>query len=264
MVNTVSFQKPQAARLATDPAHLHKSYTLGGGVSAVNYTDLTRAEALDVLRWRNHPEIRKWMFNPNEISEAEHFRFLEQLPKQNKRFYWVIKEADNPIGVIDIVDYHGITSEWGFYLNPDQFGTGLSVHLLVHGLDFLFKTLGFNDLYGYCHYKNIKALLFHDLFCINHYGYQKLLIGGREDWFSHRKISSDNWFQQNATVETVKARVERFRQADGLETKKIILDQIFIEVFDRPPHHFYRTQKIDKLNNYPRQLQQLTDRIQQE
>jgi len=215
---------------ADSPTLLRNSYQINDNVSMINFIDLTEAEALDVLRWRNNPEVRNCMYQKNIISKEQHLNFIRSLTRQDKRFYWVLRENGNSLGVIDIVDYQKDKSEWGFYLNPDFFGKGKSINLLFHGLNFLFYTLGFQSLYGYCHYKNTKALLFHDLFHIHHHGYEQIETGAEQfDWYSHRVITASNWKNQNATLSLIVQRIKDNKEINKLKSQQIQQDQIILE-----------------------------------
>ena len=215
---------------ADSPTLLRQSYQIDKDVSMINFIDLTEAEALDVLRWRNHPQVRDCMYQKEIISNEQHLSFIQSLPQQDKRFYWVLKENDKALGVIDIVDYQKTKSEWGFYLNPDFFGQGKSINLLFHGLNFLFNTLQFQSLYGYCHYKNTKALLFHDLFQIHHQGYKQIEVAeGQSDWYSHRIITAQNWESQNATLSTIVQRIKDNKEPNKAKAEEIQQDQIRLE-----------------------------------
>lgn len=216
----------------------HQSYRVNKDLSFLNFCDLTEQEALEVLAWRNHPQVRRCMYRSTPISEKEHFDFLANLPMQNKRFYWVVKEGGKSLGVVDIVDYKISGSEWGFYLNPAHFGDGVSVNLVYHALNFFFLKLGLKRLYGYCHYKNTKALLFHDLFRIEHTNYEKLNVHSTADWYSKRVIEAENWIGQNCTIESLRNRKLALSKFNKLEAKKLTLDQIFLEIFDLSPSLF--------------------------
>ncbi len=215
---------------ANSPTLLRQSYQITASVSMTNFIDLTEAEALDVLRWRNHPQIRACMYQKEPISKEQHLSFVQSLSQQEKRFYWVLKEDGKALGVIDIVDYQATKSEWGFYLNPDFFGKGKSINLLFHGLNFLFQTLKFQSLYGYCHYKNTKALLFHDLFEIHHQGYQQIELGeGVFDWYSHRTITAQNWNNQQATLPLIVQRIKENKDKNLAKTQELLQEQLLIE-----------------------------------
>ena len=215
---------------ADSPVLLRASYQINEHVSMINFIDLTETEALDVLRWRNHPQVRACMYQKDIISQQQHLNFIQSLPQQEKRFYWVLKENGKALGVIDIVDYQKTKSEWGFYLNPDFFGKGKSINLLFHGLNFLFKTLQFQSLYGYCHFKNTKALLFHDLFYIHHQGYEKIELGGAQsDWYSHRVITAKNWNNQNATLPLIVQRINENKVKNQAKTQELLKEQLILE-----------------------------------
>lgn len=215
---------------ANFPNLLRQSYQISDTVSMTNFIDLTEAEALDVLRWRNHPQIRACMYQKEAISKEQHLNFIQSLSKEEKRFYWVLKQDGKALGVIDIVDYQAEKSEWGFYLNPDFFGKGKSINLLFHGLNFLFTTLQFQNLYGYCHYKNTKALLFHDLFHIHHQGYNRLELGeGQSDWYSHRIITAKNWKKQNLTLPLIVQRIKENKENNLIKAREIHQDQFLLE-----------------------------------
>ena len=214
---------------------LHQSYTIEEGVWCISFTDLSMQQELEVLRWRNHPDIRRHMYHKESISEIEHQSFLRKLPEQEKKFYWVLQEGNTSLGVIDIVNYQGTASEWGFYLNPDLFGQGKAISLLYHALNFFFRTLQFKQLYGFCHYKNVRALLFHDLFYIYHRGYQKISAGTSHDWYSHRVIDASTWLQQECSIAKIQKRLEN-QKVTSAAVKASLKQQIrHIERYDTEP-----------------------------
>lgn len=219
----------------TNLHRLHRSYEIEEGVFCISFNDLTEEEQIKVLRWRNHPGVRSQMYHKQTISLAEHKNFLAQLPTQEKKFYWLLKEGDTDLGVIDIVDYREEASEWGFYLNPDLFGKGKATHLLFHALNFFFKTLKFSKLYGFCHYKNIRALLFHDLFYIFHHGYRKINTGDTSDWYSHRVIEAETWLKQKVNIPLIKERAKIHKLATASVTDAIRRQINHIDLFDEAP-----------------------------
>lgn len=218
--------------LALEPFNLHQSYRIGPNLTFLNFNDLDPQQALDVLRWRNHEQVRKNMFTKEVIPIERHFEFLKELPLQSKRFYWVIVENGQHLGVIDLTDYQGLKSEWGFYLSPDFFGKGKAINFLFHALNFFFHTLGFEQLYGFCNYKNIRALLFHDLFGIKHQGYIKKKNSHEESWYSHRIISAKNWYEEDLTLKRLNRKLKIRKATCSLEEEKLLLDQLALEALD--------------------------------
>ena len=114
----------------------HKSYYLEDkDVSFINFVDLSESECLEVLAWRNHPQLRRCMYRKKPIAAAEHFRFLDNLPNQNRQFYWVVREKGIPLGVIDIVNYHPLLNTMTVGLKPADLikfieSTGHEAHIV--------------------------------------------------------------------------------------------------------------------------------------
>lgn len=237
MISQLNLEKKKAKSITRPTSErLHRSYHLEDGqVSFINFNDLKEQEALDVLKWRNHPQVRNHMYKKEEILLEDHFRYLKNLRHQNKKFYWIVKERNRAIGVIDIVDFQGSKSEWGFYLNPDYVGTGVSINLIYHALNFFFKTMKFEGLFGFCHFKNTKALRFHDIFKLSHAGYEKVAISGGYDWYSKRVIDAEDWLGENFTIEDLRVRKKMLRASNKSEIEKIEAAQIFIEKYDESP-----------------------------
>lgn len=231
----------------TKPKHkLHQSYEVEKGVWCINFTDLNKAQQADILRWRNHPAVRTHMYHKAIISKKEHQHFLDKLLQQEQKFYWLLQVGDTALGVIDIVNYQGLASEWGFYLNPDLLGKGKAISLLYHALNFFFRTLKFKRLYGFCHYKNIRALLFHDLFYIYHQGYQKISVGDTHDWYSYRVIEATTWLRQSASIAKLKKRLRNQKMtADAV--KEVLQRQIrYIDLHNEEPPHITFTDDKSK------------------
>ena len=234
MISQLNLEKTKTFK--PTPERLHKSYHLENGqVSFINFNDLKEEDALEVLKWRNHPQVRNHMYKKEEILPEDHLRYLSKLPFQNKKFYWVVKERGKAIGVIDIVDFQGSKSEWGFYLNPDFVGTGKSLNLIYHALNFFFKTMKFEGLFGFCHFKNTKALIFHDIFKLKHTGYEKVAIPSGSDWYSRRVIDAADWLSENFTIEDIRVRKNELRVSNQSEIEKIEAAQVFIEKYGESP-----------------------------
>ncbi len=92
----------------------------------IDFTKLTENEKRVVLSWRNHPEVRKWMFNKNEIPLYEHLDFIESLKKRADRLYYLVKKRKESIGVVDFtdIDYEKKRAHIGLYTDPSLKGTG--------------------------------------------------------------------------------------------------------------------------------------------
>jgi len=55
----------------------------------IDFVDLTRKEVLMVLGWRNHENIKKWMYSQDKISVEAHLGFLDELQFSNLDNTWL-------------------------------------------------------------------------------------------------------------------------------------------------------------------------------
>lgn len=60
---------------------------------ALNFVNLSKARACEVLKARN--AVREFMLTRREISEAEHFRFIESLREAKNMVYFAVYEDSN-------------------------------------------------------------------------------------------------------------------------------------------------------------------------
>lgn len=102
-----------------------------------------------VLRWRNHPNVRKCMLSQHEITMAEHLAWFKRSEKDGTRSLLVVEENDLMMGsvVFSNVSCAG-TTEWSFYVDPDRpAGTGHKV--CEAALDFAFSELHIYKVVGH-------------------------------------------------------------------------------------------------------------------
>lgn len=88
-------------------------------VSLINLVDCSKQDLLYVLKLRNHPDVRKWMYNQHEIIESEHLNFIKKLKKSNENEYFLVKKFKQILGVIyfNKIDRIKKTLFFGFYSN---------------------------------------------------------------------------------------------------------------------------------------------------
>ena len=90
-------------------------------VEIINFLNLSSEEREIVLDWRNHENIRKWMYSDNIISLDEHINFIDQLVRDTNNFYWVVKNKDGLyLGTIYLnrTDFKNKHAYIGIYVNP--------------------------------------------------------------------------------------------------------------------------------------------------
>jgi UDP-2,4-diacetamido-2,4,6-trideoxy-beta-L-altropyranose hydrolase len=90
-----------------------------GEVDLCNYVNLNENDKILALNMRNHPEVKKWMYNQEGISEEDHHEFIKNLEGDTERRYFLVKQEDNIIGSINFSKIDLLNSvEFGIYTNP--------------------------------------------------------------------------------------------------------------------------------------------------
>ena len=127
-------------------------------IELTNFIDISLDEKKMVLEWRNHPNIRKWMFIQDIISLDKHLDYIESLERREDRAYFLIKKDSQAIGVIDFtnIDYESKRTEFGIYTDPSLKGVG---NLLMESIiDYAFDVLKVKTLISEVFEDNIPAI----------------------------------------------------------------------------------------------------------
>lgn len=124
-------------------------------IELVNFTNLNLEEAKMVLEWRNHPNIRKWMYTQDEISLENHLNFINSLKNNSNKLYFLVKKENEFIGVIDFSDINIQSVEMGIYANPNLRGFGKILLEIIK--DYSFDVLKVKSIFSEVFYSNEKA-----------------------------------------------------------------------------------------------------------
>ncbi|MCD4784955.1 MAG: UDP-4-amino-4,6-dideoxy-N-acetyl-beta-L-altrosamine N-acetyltransferase [Candidatus Eremiobacteraeota bacterium] len=87
----------------------------------INFLNLSGEEREMVLSWRNHYNVRMWMYSDNKISLNEHINFIDRLAGDTNNFYWIVKNKDGiSLGTIYLnkIDFKNKHAYIGIYSNP--------------------------------------------------------------------------------------------------------------------------------------------------
>ena len=117
---------------------------------------------LDMVRnWRNHPDVRKFMYTNHEISADEHSTWFSKATCEPKRHLLIYELQNQPMGFINLHQISdGGIADWGFYLAPDaKPGTGAKMGLCA--LDYAFTTADFHKICGQAIAYNERSSNFH-------------------------------------------------------------------------------------------------------
>lgn len=122
---------------------------------------MVREDLERVLGWRNHPEVRRYMYTRHEISLDEHTRWFERASVDPARHLLIFECGDLPLGY---VQFHrstqGVIADWGFYVAPDAPG-GTGRRLGECALEHAFGALKLHKVCGEALAFNERSIHFH-------------------------------------------------------------------------------------------------------
>ncbi len=96
--------------------------------SRFSMRDLVADDSATLLRWRNLPDVRSYMYTDVPIQAAEHERWFAGIAGDDTRRYWVIQLDGEDVGLVNL---YGISKQhkrcyWAFYLaSPSVRGKGV-------------------------------------------------------------------------------------------------------------------------------------------
>lgn len=126
-----------------------------------NFTTLSEDQIRKVWEWRNHPDVRKYMYNTEEIPYDDHVHFIKRLEERNDVLYWIAYFNNDPIGVINLtsIDMGSSRAELGYYMIPVKMNSGLGIDFVFHTLRFVFEQIEMVELFGSIHGDNKNAIV---------------------------------------------------------------------------------------------------------
>lgn len=114
-----------------------------------------------VLSWRNHLNVRRYMYTQHEISLAEHSRWFARASQDPGRHLLVFEINETPLGFINIHQIaNGGIADWGFYAAPDA-PKGSGGALGEAALRYAFETVRLHKLCGQALAFNERSIRFH-------------------------------------------------------------------------------------------------------
>lgn len=119
------------------------------------------ADLNQVLAWRNHPEVRRYMYTQHEIQLEEHKRWYERASKDVSRHLLIYEDQGIALGFIQ---FHTIAlggiADWGFYIAPDA-PKGSGYRLGCTALEYAFKTAKYKKICAQALGFNERSIRFH-------------------------------------------------------------------------------------------------------
>lgn len=122
---------------------------------------MEKADLEMVLQWRNHPEVRRYMYTTHEIELNEHQEWFEKVavnPEVNLLIYELNEAAQ---GFVNITRTRcAEVGDWGFYLAPGA-PRGSGGELGRQALNYGFAQLRLHKLCGQALGFNERSIAFH-------------------------------------------------------------------------------------------------------
>lgn len=122
---------------------------------------MTRQDLERVLAWRNHEDVRRYMYTQHEICLEEHVRWFERASLESSRHLLVFEVDTVSLGFINIHQIApGGVADWGFYAAPDApKGTGRQLGRAA--LRYAFIQAGLHKICGQAIVCNERSIKFH-------------------------------------------------------------------------------------------------------
>ncbi len=124
-------------------------------------------DAPTLLRWRNLPEVSRYMYTDHEITPEEHRAWFERaLTRQDAR-YWIIAADGRDLGFVAVteIDPRHLTASWAFYIaEAGARGKGVGAFTEYTVLNFVFDELRLRKLSCEVLSTNPAVLAMHERF----------------------------------------------------------------------------------------------------
>ena len=155
-----------------------------------------------VLKWRNHPDIRRFMLSQHEITLAEHWAWFNRASRDETRALLVIEECSRPLGC---VIFSGVaknaTADWSFYSAPGS-PAGSGTRICATALDFAFSELQLHKVAGQVLAFNRASIRIHQRLGFTQEGNlrkHRLINGTHHDLFCFGVFYSE-WLAINKSI----------------------------------------------------------------
>jgi UDP-4-amino-4,6-dideoxy-N-acetyl-beta-L-altrosamine N-acetyltransferase len=127
----------------------------------MGFRPMADADLERVLAWRNHQEVRRYMFAQHEITFDEHHRWFERARLNPLKHLLIFEAEDQALGFVSFTEFKSSRiADWGFYAAPDApkgFGRELGRVALTHA----FKDIKLHKVCGRALAFNERSLHFH-------------------------------------------------------------------------------------------------------
>lgn len=122
---------------------------------------MSESDLEQVLEWRNHPEVRRYMFSTQEIAMDEHAVWYAGAEKSPNIELLIYEQGGTAQGFVNITrSRFAHVADWGFYLSPNA-PKGSGRELGKRALKYAFSELRFHKVCGQALGFNTRSISFH-------------------------------------------------------------------------------------------------------
>ena len=122
---------------------------------------MVHADLERVLAWRNHPDVRRYMYTQHEITLDEHQRWFERTLPDPTKHLLIFEVNRQPLGFVNFNETgNGGIADWGFYAAPDA-PKGSGRQLGHAALSHAFTDLKLHKVNGQALAYNERSIQFH-------------------------------------------------------------------------------------------------------
>ena len=122
---------------------------------------MVHADLEQVLIWRNHVNVRRYMYTQHEIKLNEHKSWFECAITDSKKHLLIFEENRQPMGYVNFNEAEkGGIMNWGFYVAPNA-PKGSGRKLGCAALNHAFIKLKFHKVCGQTLYYNQRSIVLH-------------------------------------------------------------------------------------------------------
>ena len=160
---------------------------------------MTEDDLLMVLEWRNHSDVRRFMFSPHKITLAEHSEWFAIASHDTTRRLLIVEISKQALGFVQFSQVvEGATADWGFYVSPGA-PKGSGRMLGVAALNYAFDTLKLKKVSGQVISSNQPSIAFHQRmgFALEEVLPKKQLNNGTYCSLHCFEMLATDWFPEN-------------------------------------------------------------------
>lgn len=121
----------------------------GHSTDVLDFRLVASSDRERLLKWRNLPEVRNFMYTNHDITEVEHQEWFGRMLRDELRRDWIILLDGKPLGLVSMtsIDRRNSRAEWAFYLaDPAVRGRGIGSAVEFWALRYMFEELGLNKI----------------------------------------------------------------------------------------------------------------------